>query len=47
VLNQPEGFNMLNGLDKIEGLTPEQIEAVNGLAGGVRRKAFKGQGFFE
>ena len=29
---------MLNGLDKIEGLTPEQIEAVNGLAGGLINK---------
>lgn len=26
---------MLNGLDKIEGLTPEQQEAINGLAGGL------------
>tara|TARA_R110002073_G_scaffold171278_1_gene328288 strand:+ start:688 stop:1347 length:660 start_codon:yes stop_codon:yes gene_type:complete len=29
---------MLNGLDKIDGLTPEQIEAVNGLAGGLINK---------
>ena len=29
---------MLNGLDKIDGLTPEQIEAVNGLAGGLISK---------
>lgn len=29
---------MLNGLDKIEGLTPEQIEAINGVAGGLISK---------
>jgi phage I-like protein len=29
---------MLNGLDKIEGLTPEQLEAINGLAGGLISK---------
>ena len=29
---------MLNGLDKIEGLTPEQMEAINGLAGGLISK---------
>ena len=29
---------MLNGLDKIEGLTPEQMEAINGLAGGLINK---------
>mgnify|MGYP003636851428 FL=1 len=29
---------MLNGIDKIDGLTPEQIEAVNGLAGGLINK---------
>lgn len=29
---------MLNGLDKIEGLTPEQIEAINGIAGGLISK---------
>jgi hypothetical protein len=29
---------MLNGLDKIEGLTPEQVEAINGLAGGLISK---------
>lgn len=38
MLNQPEGFNMLNGLDKIEGLTPEQIEAISGLTGGLINK---------
>lgn len=32
---QPQGFNMLNGIEKIEGLTPEQIESINGLAGGI------------
>lgn len=26
---------MLNGLESIEGLTPEQVEAINGLAGGL------------
>lgn len=26
---------MLNGIDKIEGLTPEQVTAINGLAGGL------------
>lgn len=35
---QPKGFNMLNGLDKIEGLTPEQQEAINKLAGGLISK---------
>jgi len=29
---------MLNGLDKIEGLTPEQMEAVHQLAGGLTSK---------
>ncbi len=29
---------MLNGLEKIEGLTPEQMEAINGLAGGLINK---------
>ena len=29
---------MLNGLDKIEGLTPEQLEAINKLAGGLISK---------
>jgi hypothetical protein len=29
---------MLNGLDKIEGLTPDQMEAINGLAGGLINK---------
>ena len=29
---------MLNGLDKIEGLTPEQIEAINSIAGGLISK---------
>jgi hypothetical protein len=29
---------MLEGIDGIEGLTPEQIEAVNGLAGGLAKK---------
>ena len=29
---------MLNGLDKIEGLTPELIEQINGLAGGLISK---------
>ena len=29
---------MLNGIEKIEGLTPEQIEAVNQLAGGILSK---------
>lgn len=29
---------MLNGLDKIEGLTPEQVEAINSLAGGLISK---------
>tara|TARA_R110000782_G_scaffold55112_1_gene116358 strand:+ start:139 stop:756 length:618 start_codon:yes stop_codon:yes gene_type:complete len=29
---------MLNGLDKIEGLTPEQLEAINSLAGGLINK---------
>ena len=38
MLNLPKGFNMLNGLDKIEGLTPEQMEAINGLAGGLISK---------
>jgi len=29
---------MLNGLENIEGLTPEQMEAINGLAGGLINK---------
>ena len=29
---------MLNGIDKIEGLTPEQIEAINNIAGGLLSK---------
>ena len=29
---------MLNGLDKIDGLTPEQVDAVNKLAGGLINK---------
>ncbi|MCP4325614.1 MAG: hypothetical protein GY787_28000, partial [Alteromonadales bacterium] len=29
---------MLNGLDKIEGLTPEQQQAINDLAGGQSNK---------
>ena len=29
---------MLNGLDKLEGLTPELIEQINGLAGGLISK---------
>ena len=29
---------MLNGIDKIEGLTPEQVEAVNNLANGLLSK---------
>ena len=29
---------MLNGSEKIEGLTPEQIEAINGIAGGLISK---------
>ncbi len=29
---------MLNGIDKIEGLTPEQIEAINNIAGGLISK---------
>ena len=29
---------MLNGLDKIDGLTPEQVDAVNKLAGGLLNK---------
>jgi len=36
--SQPQGFNMLNGLDTIEGLTAEQIEAVNALATGLINK---------
>lgn len=29
---------MLNGLDKIEGLTPEQMEQINGLSNGLIKK---------
>ena len=29
---------MLDGLDKVEGLTAEQLEAINGLAGGILNK---------
>lgn len=34
----PKGFNMLNGIDDIEGLTPEQKAALNGLASGMNDK---------
>ena len=36
--NLPKGFSMLNGLETIEGLTPEQLEAINKLAGGLVSK---------
>lgn len=29
---------MLKGIEEIEGLTPEQVEAINGLAGGIVNK---------
>ena len=35
---QPKGFNMLNGVDKIEGLTEDQQKQINALAQGLTEK---------
>lgn len=41
---QPKGFNMLNGLEEIEGLSEDQQKAINKLAGGLVDKKLELEG---